>query len=102
MAIPISPLLCHPKVDFPHAVVVGVAVPHGWEDLTDGAELLLDRSLIGGIPLYGKKSGRDALGKNYSNRTGSLMHLRLGAMCRHLQKRRHWHQVVASLLKTME
>ena len=97
-----SPLLSHPKVDLPHAVVAGVAVPHGWEDLTDGAEVLLDQPLLDGLPLYGQKSGRDALGKNSSNRTGSSMPLRLGPMCRHLQKLRHWRHVVASFLKTTE
>ena len=54
----------HPKVKLPHAVVAGVVGTHRCKDLTDRAEVLLDRSLLDGLPFRGQKSGTDALGKN--------------------------------------
>ena len=44
-------LASQPKVELPHAVFSGVVGPHGCEDLTDRAEVLIDRSLLDRFPL---------------------------------------------------
>ena len=51
------------KVELPRAVVAGVVGPHGCKDLTDRAEVLLDQSLLDGLPMGGQKSSTDVLGK---------------------------------------
>ena len=52
------------RVKFSHAVVAGVVGPHGCEDLTDRAEVLLDQYLLDGLHLRVQNSGMDALVKN--------------------------------------
>ena len=52
------------KVNIYHAVVAGVVGPHGCKYLTNGAEVLIERSLLDGIHLHGKNSRTDGLGKN--------------------------------------
>ena len=42
----------------------GVIVPHGCEYFTNGAEVLLNRSLIGWFPFCREKFGTDTLSKN--------------------------------------
>ena len=66
------------KVDIPHAVVSGVVGPHRYEDLTDRAEVLLDRLLLDRLPLRGQKAGTDALGKNLEEGNGVLNVLEVG------------------------
>ena len=61
-------LASHPKVDFSHVVMAGVIGTHGCKYLTDGAELLLDQSLLVGITLCRKKSGTDVVGKKMEER----------------------------------
>ena len=51
-------------VKFSHVFVTGVVAPHGCEDLTNGAEVLLNRSLLDRFPLHGRKAGMNTLGKN--------------------------------------
>ena len=58
-------LVSQMKVDLSHAVVSGVVVPHIYEYLANGAELFLDQSIFGGVPLHGQKYGMYALGKKY-------------------------------------
>ena len=52
------------KVDFSHAFVTGVLAPHECEDFTNGAEVLLNRSLLDGLPLCEQKSGTDTFREN--------------------------------------
>ena len=49
--------------------MTGVLGPHGCEGFTNGAELLLDRLFLDGIPMRGHKSGMDALGENLEEGT---------------------------------
>ena len=51
------------KVEFYHGFMAGVVGPHGCEDFTNGAEVLLDQSLLDGLPMGGQKSSTDVLGK---------------------------------------
>ena len=46
-------LASQPKFELPHSVVVGVVGPHGCKDLTNSAEVLLDRLLLDRLPLRG-------------------------------------------------
>ena len=46
-------LVSQSKVGLPHEVVVGVVGPHRCKDLTNPAEVLLDRSLLDRLPLRG-------------------------------------------------
>ena len=64
--------MSQPKVELPHAVVVGVVIPHGCTDFTDRAEVLLDRSILDRLPLRGQKAGADALGENMEESNGVL------------------------------
>ena len=48
--------------------MVGVVGLQGCKDLTDGAEVLIDPSLLDGIPMRGQKSGTYALDKNLEER----------------------------------
>ena len=50
--------------------MVGVVSTHRCEDLTDGAEILLDRLLLNGIPLRRHKSGMDTLRENLEEQNG--------------------------------
>ena len=60
--------MSQPKVEFSHAVVTGVVGPYGCEYLTNGVGVFLDQLLLDGLPLFRKKSGMDALDKNYEER----------------------------------
>ena len=53
-----------PKVKLPHVVAMGIVGPHGCEDLTDQAEVLINQSLLDRFPLRGQKAGTDALREN--------------------------------------
>ena len=57
-------LVYHTRVEFLHAVVVGVVGPHGCEYLTNRAEVLIYQSIPYGFPLRGQKSGTDTLSEN--------------------------------------
>ena len=52
--------------------MAGVVGPHGCKDLTNIAEVLLDRSIIDRLPLRRQKAGMDALGENTEERNGVL------------------------------
>ena len=56
------------KVEFSHVIVAGVVGSHGCENFNDGAEVLLDLSLLDGFPLRGQKAGTGALGENLEER----------------------------------
>ena len=58
------------KIELPHSVVSGVVGLHGCNDLTDRVEVLLDQSLIDGLPLSGQKSGTEALRKKTEEENG--------------------------------
>ena len=60
------------QIELSHSVVLGVIGPHGCKYLTDRAEVLLDRSLLDGLPFSGQKSGTDVLGKNVEERNGVI------------------------------
>ena len=70
------------KVKLTHSVVSGVVVPHGCEDLTDRAEVLLYRSLLDILPLHRQKSGLDTLGENLEEGNGVLNVLEVGGYFR--------------------
>ena len=57
-------LKSQPKFKFSHAVVAGAIGPHGCKYLTNGVEVLLDLSLLDGLPLHGQKPGMYTLGEN--------------------------------------
>ena len=92
-------LASQPKVKLPHVVVACVVVPHICKYLTDQAEVFIDRSLLDRLPLRGKKAGTDALVENMEERNGVLNVFEVGAIFSQLQKCRHCHQAVESLLK---
>ena len=49
------------KIELSHPVVSEVVRSHGCKDLTNRAEVLLDQSLLDGLPFRVQKSGRDVL-----------------------------------------
>ena len=50
----------------------GVVGPQGCKDLTNLAEVFLDRFLLDRLPLRRHKAGMDALGENLEERNGVL------------------------------
>ena len=66
------------KVELPHAVVSGVVGPHICEDLTDRAEVLLNRFLLDRLPLREQNAGTDAPGKKLEEVNGVLNVLEVG------------------------
>ena len=50
----------------------GVIGPHGYEDLTNRAEVLINRSLLDMLPLRRQKAGTDTLGENLEEGNGIL------------------------------
>ena len=67
-----------PKVDLPHAVLSGVVGRHGCEDLTNLAEVLLNRSLLDRLPLRVNKASADTLEENLEEDNGFLNVLEVG------------------------
>ena len=67
-----------PKVDLPHAVLSGVLGRHGCEDLTNRAEVLLNRSLLDRLPLRVNKASADTLEENLEEDNGFLNVLEVG------------------------
>ena len=67
-----SQLASQAKIELSHSIVYGVVAPHGCEYLTDRAEVLLDRSILDGLPLRGQKSSTDALVENLEEGNGVL------------------------------
>ena len=57
-------LASKPKLELPHVVVAGIIAPHGYEYLTNQAEVFLDRSRLDRLPLRQQKAGTDALREN--------------------------------------
>ena len=51
------------KIELSQSVVSGVVGPPGCNALTDRVEVLLDQSLLDGLPMGGQKSSTDVLGK---------------------------------------
>ena len=60
------------KIDISHSVVLGVVDLHGCEDLTNQADVLLNPSLLDGLPFCEQKPSTDALGKNLEEGNGVL------------------------------
>ena len=71
-------LVSQPKVDFFHAVVAGVVGPHGCKYLTDGAEVLLDPSLLDMLPLRRQKSDTGVIGKKMEEKNGVFNYFKAG------------------------
>ena len=52
--------------------MLGVVCPHRCKDLTNRAEVLLNRSLLDRLPLHGQKARTDVLGENLEEGNGVL------------------------------
>ena len=81
-----------------HAVVVGVVAPHNGNILSMERMYFSTDSFLIGFPCTYRSQAQMKLTKIWRKGIGSLMPSRSGVMCIQLQKRRHWHQEVASFL----